>query len=80
MRSPHLYDTLRRFCLGAFAVFHAEPLLLSFAEHAPMFYEYGPLVKSFIEEQSDRLRRREDVQAADDDLARGPLARVYNVA
>ena len=22
MRSPHLYDTLRRFCLGAFAVFH----------------------------------------------------------
>ena len=22
MRAPHLHDTLRRFCLGAFAVFH----------------------------------------------------------
>ena len=30
MRSPHLYDTLRRFCLGAFAVFHGEQLPFSF--------------------------------------------------
>jgi hypothetical protein len=80
MRSPHLYDTLRRFCLGAFAVFHGEPLPFSFEEHAPSFYEYRPLVKSFIEGQAERLRPREDVQAALDDLAREPLARVYKDA
>ena len=80
MRSPHLYDTLRRFCLGAFAVFHGEPLPFSFEEHAPSFYEYRPLVKSFIEGQAERLRSREDVQAALDDLAREPLARVYKDA
>ncbi|HEX3057264.1 MAG TPA: hypothetical protein VHP82_14120 [Gaiellaceae bacterium] len=80
MRSPHLYDTLRRFCLGAFAVFHGEPLPFSFEEHAPSFYEYRPLVKSFIEGQAERLRPREDVRAALDDLAREPLARVYKDA
>ena len=80
MRSPHLYETLRRFCLGAFAVFHGEQLPFSFEEHAPSFYEYRPLVKSFIEGQAERLRPREDVQAAIDDLAREPLARVYKDA
>ena len=80
MRSPHLYETLRRFCLGAFAVFHGEHLPFSFEEHAPSFYEYRPLVKSFIEGQAERLRPREDVQAAIDDLAREPLARVYKDA
>ena len=77
MRSPHLYDTLRRFCLGAFAVFHGEDLPFAFEEHAPSFYEYRPLVKSFIEGQAERLRVREDVQAALDDLAREPAARMY---
>jgi hypothetical protein len=77
MRSPHLYDTLRRFCLGAFAVFHGEQLPFAFEEHAPSFYEYRPLVRSFIEGQADRLRQREDVQAALADLAREPAARVY---
>ncbi len=77
MRSPHLYDTLRRFCLGAFAVFHGEQLPFAFEEHAPSFYEYRPLVRSFIEGQADRLRPRQDVQAALADLAREPAARVY---
>jgi hypothetical protein len=80
MRSPHLYDTLRRFCLGAFAVFHGEDLPFAFDEHAPSFYEYRPLVKGFIEGQAERLRSRADVQAALDDLAREPLARVYKDA
>jgi hypothetical protein len=80
MRSPHLYDTLRRFCLGAFAVFHGEQLPFAFEEHAPSFYEYRPLVRSFIEGQADRLRPREDVQAALADLAREPAARVYTDA
>jgi hypothetical protein len=77
MRSPHLYDTLRRFCLGAFAVFHGEDVPFAFEEHAPSFYEYRPLVKSFIEGQAERLRVRQDVQAALDDLSREPAARVY---
>ena len=77
MQSPHLYDTLRRFCLGSFAVFHGEDLPFAFEEHAPSFYEYRPLVKSFIEGQAERLRVREDVQAALDDLAREPAARMY---
>ena len=80
MRSPHLYETLRRFCLGAFAVFHGEDLPFAFDEHAPSFYEYRPLVKGFIEGQAERLRSRADVQAALDDLAREPLARVYKDA
>jgi hypothetical protein len=84
MRSPHLYDTLRRFCLGAFSVFHGEDLPFAFDEHAsfggPSLYEYRPLVKSFIEGQAERLRSREDVQSALDDLAREPLARVYKDA
>ena len=80
MRSPHLYDTLRRFCLGAFSVFHGEDLPFAFDEHAPSFYEYRPLVKGFIEGQAERLRSRQDVQEALDDLAREPLARVYKDA
>jgi hypothetical protein len=77
VRSPHLYDTLRRFCLGSFAVFHGEQLPFSFEEHAPSFYEYRPLVRSFIEGQAERLRVREDVQGALRDLAREPAARMY---
>ncbi|MGH2972839.1 MAG: hypothetical protein ACRDLE_12075 [Gaiellaceae bacterium] len=77
MRSPHLYDALRRFCLGAFAVFHGEQLPFAFEEHAPSFYEYRPLVRGYIEGQAERLRPHEDVQAALDDLGREPAARVY---
>ena len=77
MRSPHLYDTLRRFCLGAFAVFHGADLPFAFEEHAPSFYEYRPLVKGFIESQADRLRVREDVKEALEDLAREPATAVY---
>jgi hypothetical protein len=77
MRSPHLYDTLRRFCLGAFAVFHGDDLPFAFEEHAPSFYEYRPLVKSFVEKQAERLRPRQDVQAALADLGREPAARMY---
>jgi hypothetical protein len=80
VRSPHLYDSLRRFCLGAFAVFHGEDLPFAFEEHAPSFYEYRPLVKGFIEGQAERLRGREDARAALADLAREPAARMYTDA
>jgi hypothetical protein len=86
MRSPHLYDTLRRFCLGAFAVFDRENADLPFAfeEHGspdrPTLYEYRPLVRSFVEGQADRLFDREDVSSALEDLAREPATKIFGDA
>jgi hypothetical protein len=86
MRSPHLYDTLRRFCLGAFAVFGRDlesgaDLPFSFEEHGsygrPTLYEYRPLVRGFVEARVDRLYTREDVRAAVADLQREPAARIF---
>ncbi|MHB8468347.1 MAG: hypothetical protein ACYDCH_01125 [Gaiellaceae bacterium] len=83
MRSPHLYDTLRRFCLGAFSVFDRENADVPFAfeEHGsygrPTLYEYRPLVRGFIEAQADRLYDREDVRGAVADLLREPAARIF---
>src|SRR4051794_30497752 len=86
MRSPHLYDTLRRFCLGAFAAFHRDldsgaDLPFAFEEHGsygrPTLYEYRPLVRGFVEARVDRLFARDDVRAAVDDLQREPAARIF---
>jgi hypothetical protein len=86
MRSPLLYDTLRRFCLGAFAAFHRDmetgaDLPFAFEEHGsygrPTLYEYRPLVRGFIEARADRLYARDDVRAAVDDLQREPAARIF---
>src|SRR3954471_6682938 len=58
MRAPHLHDTLRRFCLGAFAVFTRDledgvDLPFAFEEHGtygrPTLYEYRPLVRRLVE-------------------------------
>jgi hypothetical protein len=86
MRSPHLYDTLRHFCLGAFAAFHKDldtgaDLPFSFEEHGsygrPTLYEYRPLVRGFIEARAERLFARDDVRQAVDDLLREPAARIF---
>ena len=86
MRSPHLYDTLRRFCLGAFAVFTQDlesgaDLPFSFEEHGsygrPTLYEYRPLVRGYVEARVDRMYAREDVRAAVADLQREPAARIF---
>ncbi len=86
MRAPYLYDTLRRFCLGAFAVFHADlesgaELPFAFEEHGsfgrPTLYEYRPLVRGFVVGRADRLFARRDVRDAVDDLLREPAARIY---
>jgi hypothetical protein len=81
MRSPQLYETLRRFCLGAFAAFHGADVPFAFEEHGtygrPTLYEYRPLVRGFIEAQADRLYEREDVRQALSDLQREPAARIF---
>jgi hypothetical protein len=81
MRSPHLHDTLRRFCLGAFAAFHGADLPFAFEEHGtygrPTLYEYRPLVRGFIEAQADRLYERDDVRQAVAELQREPAARIF---
>ena len=86
MRAPHLHDTLRRFCLGAFAVFTREledgvNLPFAFEEHGsygrPTLYEYRPLVRGFIEARVERLFARVDVQDAVADLLREPAARIF---
>src|SRR5690348_4740843 len=86
MRAPHLYDTLRRFCLGAFAVFTRDledgvDLPFAFEEHGtygrPTLYEYRPLVRGFVEARAERLFARVDVQDAVADLLREPAARIF---
>ena len=86
MRSPVLHDTLRRFCLGAFAVFTRDidsgaDVPFAFEEHGsygrPTLYEYRPLVRGFIEARVDRLYARDDVREAVADLQREPAARIF---
>jgi hypothetical protein len=86
MRAPHLYDTLRRFCLGAFAVFTRDledgaDLPFAFEEHGsygrPTLYEYRPLVRGFVEARAERLFARVDVRDAVTDLLREPAARIF---
>jgi hypothetical protein len=83
MRTPHLYETLRRFCLGAFAAFDREGADLPFAfeEHGsygrPTLYEYRPLVRGFVEARADRLFERDDVREAVAGLRHEPAARIF---
>jgi len=81
MRSPRLYDTLRRFCLGSFAALHGADLPFAFEEHGtygrPTLYEYRPLVRGFVEAQADRLYVRDDVRQAVAELLAEPAARIF---
>ena len=81
MRSPRLHDTLRRFCLGAFAAWHGTELPFAFEEHGtygrPTLYEYRPLVRGFIEAHAGALRERDDVRQALEELRREPASRIY---
>ena len=84
VRAPHLYSSLRGFCLGAFALFVDEQLPFAFEEHSshgrPALYEYRPLVGGFIEARASTLARREDARIALEDLRREPAARIFSRA
>src|SRR4051812_45668717 len=81
LRAPHLYQSLRAFCLAAFAVERGAELPFAFEEHAtrdgPSLYEYRPLVRGFLEEQAPSLRRLPDARNAIDDLRREPAAAIF---
>jgi hypothetical protein len=81
LRAPHLYESLRGFCLGAFAAERGAQVPFAFEEHAtregPSLYEYRPLVRGFVEEQAPTLRRLPDARHAIDDLKREPAAAIY---
>jgi hypothetical protein len=81
LRAPHLYESLRAFCLGAFAAERGAQVPFAFEEHAtrggPSLYEYRPLVRGFVEEQAPTLRRLPDARNAIDDLRREPAAAIF---
>src|SRR5207302_10114950 len=81
LRAPHLYQSLRAFCLAAFSVERGAELPFAFEEHAtpegPPLYEYRPLVRGFVEEQAPTLRRLPDARNAIDDLRREPAAAIF---
>ncbi len=81
LRAPHLYQSLRAFCLAAFAAERGAELPFSFEEHptreGPSLYEYRPLVRGFVEEQAPTLRRLPDTRNAIDDLRREPAAAIF---
>ena len=84
--APHLYDTLRNFCLGAFRYLHLEvdagsDLPFAFEQHAsvgrPPLYEYRPLVRGYVEERARALWARDDARLALEDLRREPAAAIF---
>ncbi|NUR75479.1 MAG: hypothetical protein HOQ28_04230 [Thermoleophilia bacterium] len=81
LRAPHLYESMRAFCLSAFAAERGAQVPFAFEEHAtregPSLYEYRPLVRGFVEEQSPTLRRLPDARHALEDLKREPAAAIF---
>jgi hypothetical protein len=81
LRAPHLYESMRSFCLASFAAERGAQVPFAFEEHAtregPSLYEYRPLVRAFVEEQAPTLRRLPDTRNAIDDLKREPAAAIF---
>jgi hypothetical protein len=86
VRAPHLYRSLRCFCLGAFRFLRGEleegaELPFAFEEHAAnrraTLYEYKPLVREFVEARSSRLAVRPDARLALQDLRAEPSASIF---
>jgi len=81
LRAPHLYQSLRAFCLAAFAAERGAELPFAFEEHptrgGPSLYEYRPLVRTFVAEQAPTLRRLPDTRNAIEDLRREPAAAIF---
>jgi hypothetical protein len=81
LRAPHLYESLRSFCLAAFAAERGAQVPFAFEEHTtrngPSLYEYRPLIRGFVESQAPTLRRLPDTRNAIDDLKLEPAAAIF---
>jgi hypothetical protein len=81
IRAPHLRESLRAFCLAAFAAERGAELPFAFEEHptraGPSLYEYRPLVRGFVDSQAPTLRRLPDTRNAIEDLRREPAAALF---
>jgi hypothetical protein len=86
VRSPHLYESLRAFCLGAIAYLAREvdagaEIPFAFEGHGspgrPTLYEYRPLVREFVETRADRIASLPDARAALEELRREPAAAIF---
>jgi hypothetical protein len=86
VRAPHLYSSLRCFCLGAFRALlddlqRGAELPFAFEGHVsagrPALYEYRPLVRQFVETRAYKLARREDARIAVEDLKLEPAAAIF---
>ncbi len=86
VRAPHLYYSLRLFCLAAFSELERDisggaEVPFAFEEHAtpgrPALYEYRPLVRGFVEARTNQLMKHPDAQAAIEDLRHEPAAAIF---
>jgi len=89
VRAPHLYRSLRLFCLAGFSlladdVAGGDELPFAFEEHASRgpssLYEYRPLARSYVEARAERLSQLADARLAVEDLGREPAAAIYAAA
>ena len=87
VRAPHLYRSLRLFCLAGFSLLAADveagdEIPFAFEEHpgeggASSLYEYRPLVRSYVDARAERLGALADARIAVEELRREPAAAVY---
>jgi hypothetical protein len=89
VRAPHLYRSLRCFCLAGFSLLAADveagsELQFAFEEHASRggasLYEYRPLVRSYVDARAERLGMLADARLALEDLRCEPAAAIYAAA
>ena len=85
-RSPDVHAALRLFCLAGFARLQDEvdrgaEVPFAFEEHdargRTTFYEFRPLILSFVEGRAERLAELPDARLALDELAREPAAALF---
>jgi hypothetical protein len=82
VRAPHLYRSLRCFCLAGFSLLAADveggdEIPFAFEEHAGGLHEYRPLVRSYVDARAERLGALADARIAVEELSREPAAAVY---
>jgi hypothetical protein len=81
VRAPHLHESIRAFCLAAFAALAPEtasvevPFVVD--EHASGLIEYRPLVRDHVEARAYWLADLPDARIALDELKRAPAAGIF---